>query len=157
MPFGAPHGDPRMNVRCVVMCSDRCARSAVRALPIERRPAGWGNARVAGRWLGGRGGVAVGASDTECRRRWLVEHVLGPDGARLGLGARLCPVIVSRQHSRGVTPRSGLLAVLFTDLAGSTEQRARLGDVAGDALRREHDAIVARALRLHGGELVRDW
>ena len=55
----------------------------------------------------------------------------------------------------GVTPRSGLLAVLFTDLAGSTEQRARLGDVAGDALRREHDAIVARALRLHGGELVK--
>ena len=78
-----------------------------------------------------------------------------PNGARLGLGARLCPVILSRQHSRGVTPRSGLLAVLFTDLAGSTAQRARLGDVAGDALRREHDAIVARALRLHGGELVK--
>ena len=54
-----------------------------------------------------------------------------------------------------MTPRSGLLAVLFTDMAGSTEQRARLGDAAGDALRREHDTIVARALRLHGGELVK--
>ena len=40
-------------------------------------------------------------------------------------------------------------------MAGSTDQRARLGDVAGDVLRREHDAIVPRALRLHGGELVK--
>jgi class 3 adenylate cyclase len=47
------------------------------------------------------------------------------------------------------------LAVLFTDMVGSTAQRARLGDAAGDELRREHDAIVAGALRLHGGELVK--
>ena len=46
-------------------------------------------------------------------------------------------------------------AVMFTDLVGSTEQRARLGDAAGDALRREHDGIVERAVRAHGGELVK--
>ena len=46
-------------------------------------------------------------------------------------------------------------AVLFTDIVGSTEQRARLGDVAGDALRREHDAIVARAAAERGGRVVK--
>ena len=46
-------------------------------------------------------------------------------------------------------------AVLFTDMVGSTGQRAHLGDVAGDALRREHDAMVADALGAHAGELVK--
>jgi len=46
-------------------------------------------------------------------------------------------------------------AVCFTDLVGSTEQRARLGDDAGDALRREHDAIVVRAAGAHGGQIVK--
>ena len=46
-------------------------------------------------------------------------------------------------------------AVCFTDLVGSTEQRARLGDDAGDGFRREHDEIVARAADEHGGTLVK--
>jgi class 3 adenylate cyclase/tetratricopeptide (TPR) repeat protein len=45
-------------------------------------------------------------------------------------------------------------AVLFTDLVGSTAQRARLGDEAGDLVRREHDAFVWRALAAHRGEFV---
>jgi class 3 adenylate cyclase/tetratricopeptide (TPR) repeat protein len=51
--------------------------------------------------------------------------------------------------------RSGTWAVLFTDLAGSTEQRARLGDAVGDALRREHDVAVARAANACGGVVVK--
>jgi len=47
-------------------------------------------------------------------------------------------------------------AVLFTDLVGSTAQRARVGDEAGDALRREHDALLARVLAAHRGEVVSD-
>jgi adenylate cyclase len=56
---------------------------------------------------------------------------------------------------RPVTLRSGMWAVLFTDLVGSTEQRSRLGDVAGDVFRREHDAIVARAARACAGVVVK--
>jgi hypothetical protein len=39
-----------------------------------------------------------------------------------------------------VALRDGMWAVLFTDVVGSTAQRARIGDAAGDELRREHDA-----------------
>jgi class 3 adenylate cyclase len=46
-------------------------------------------------------------------------------------------------------------AVMFTDLVASTEQRARLGDARGDAIRREHDDIVDRAVAAHGGEVVK--
>ena len=55
----------------------------------------------------------------------------------------------------GVTLRAGTWTVLFTDVVGSTDQRVRLGDAAVDEMRREHDAIVARALAAHGGELVK--
>jgi class 3 adenylate cyclase/tetratricopeptide (TPR) repeat protein len=51
--------------------------------------------------------------------------------------------------------RSGMWAVCFTDLVGSTEQRARLGDHVGDALRREHDSIVALAASQRGGIVVK--
>jgi class 3 adenylate cyclase/tetratricopeptide (TPR) repeat protein len=51
--------------------------------------------------------------------------------------------------------RSGMWAVCFTDMVGSTEQRARLGDAAGDALRREHDQIVARAAATYDGVVVK--
>ncbi len=39
--------------------------------------------------------------------------------------------------------RSGTWTIVFTDLVGSTPQRTRIGDVAADALRREHDRILA--------------
>src|SRR5688572_1665715 len=45
-------------------------------------------------------------------------------------------------------------AVLFTDVGGSTEHRAGLGDHAADELRREHDEIVARVLARYRGERV---
>jgi tetratricopeptide (TPR) repeat protein len=44
---------------------------------------------------------------------------------------------------------------MFTDMVESTAQRARLGDSAGDALRREHDAIVERTVHAFGGVLVK--
>jgi class 3 adenylate cyclase/tetratricopeptide (TPR) repeat protein len=51
--------------------------------------------------------------------------------------------------------RGGTWTILFTDLVGSTEQRARLGDDTGDALRREHDEIVRRYAAAHTGEVVK--
>jgi class 3 adenylate cyclase/tetratricopeptide (TPR) repeat protein len=65
----------------------------------------------------------------------------------------LAELVVALDH---LVLRDGMWAVLFTDLVGSTAQRARLGDEAGDALRREHDVLVRRALAGHRGEFVND-
>jgi class 3 adenylate cyclase len=53
-------------------------------------------------------------------------------------------------------PRSGLVAVLFTDLVGSTELMSTLGDRAFDDLRRTHFAALARVVAAHGGEEVKN-
>jgi len=45
--------------------------------------------------------------------------------------------------------------ILFTDLVGSTEQRARLGDVEADLLRRDHDALLAAVVDEQGGTVVK--
>ena len=54
-----------------------------------------------------------------------------------------------------VVLRSGMWAVLFTDLVGSTAQRSRLGDAAADELRRAHVATVARAALDASGKVVK--
>ena len=54
--------------------------------------------------------------------------------------------------SRGLT---GIVTLLFTDLVGSTELFARLGDDAGDRLRQEHFALLRKAAGEHGGEEVK--
>src|SRR5438270_5956456 len=50
---------------------------------------------------------------------------------------------------------SGLRAVMFTDIVGSTEMTARLGDAAALELVRVHDALVRRALRRFDGREVK--
>ena len=49
----------------------------------------------------------------------------------------------------------GLRAVMFTDIVGSTEMTARLGDSAALELVRVHDALVRRGLDAHGGREVK--
>jgi class 3 adenylate cyclase len=49
----------------------------------------------------------------------------------------------------------GLRAVMFTDIVGSTEMTARLGDAAALELVRVHDALVRRGLDAHGGREVK--
>ena len=49
----------------------------------------------------------------------------------------------------------GLRAVMFTDIVGSTEMTARLGDSAALELVRAHDALVRRGLDAHGGREVK--
>ena len=46
--------------------------------------------------------------------------------------------------------------VLFTDLVGSTELRSRLGEVAAEDLRRQHDAQVTGAVAGSGGTVVKN-
>lgn len=51
--------------------------------------------------------------------------------------------------------RSGTATVLFTDLVGSTEMWAQLGEEGADELRRRHDEALARAVEAHGGTVVK--
>lgn len=46
-------------------------------------------------------------------------------------------------------------AIMFTDIVGSTEMTARLGDVAATELVRVHDALVRRALARYAGREVK--
>src|SRR6266481_196017 len=45
----------------------------------------------------------------------------------------------------------GLRAIMFTDIVGSTEMTARLGDAAALELVQVHDGLVRRSLTGHGG------
>ena len=57
--------------------------------------------------------------------------------------------------SDGGSARPGTATVLFTDLAGSTEMRRRLGDDRADQLRRRHDDAIHAAAAEHLGEAVK--
>jgi class 3 adenylate cyclase len=48
-----------------------------------------------------------------------------------------------------------LASVLFTDIVGSTEQAAKLGDAAWGQLLDRHDAMAQREIDRHGGRLVK--
>lgn len=50
---------------------------------------------------------------------------------------------------------AALAAILFTDIESSTETTTRLGDAAGQALVRMHNAVVRQALREHGGNEIK--
>jgi class 3 adenylate cyclase len=50
---------------------------------------------------------------------------------------------------------AGLRAVMVTDIVGSTELTARLGDLAALELVRVHDALIRRGLALHHGREVK--
>ena len=52
-------------------------------------------------------------------------------------------------------PSPGVVAFLFTDLVGSTELLAQLGEDAADALRRRHFSLLRQALAAHGGTEVK--
>lgn len=56
---------------------------------------------------------------------------------------------------RGSEADPGFRTVMFTDIVGSTEMTARLGDAMAVEIVRAHDAIVRRALRQHGGREVK--
>jgi pimeloyl-ACP methyl ester carboxylesterase len=56
---------------------------------------------------------------------------------------------------RATEPERALATVLFTDIVGSTERAAALGDRAWRALLERHDAAVRRQLALHRGREVK--
>lgn len=50
---------------------------------------------------------------------------------------------------------SGLVTILFTDIAGSTDLTQRLGDAKAQDLVRQHNIIVRRALSTHAGSEIK--
>jgi class 3 adenylate cyclase len=50
---------------------------------------------------------------------------------------------------------SAFRAIMFTDMVGSTEMTAQLGDTMAVEVLRAHDAIVRRSLERHGGSEVK--
>ena len=50
---------------------------------------------------------------------------------------------------------AGLRAIMFTDIVGSTEMTARLGDAAAFEIVRVHDSLVRRGLAAHSGREVK--
>jgi class 3 adenylate cyclase len=56
---------------------------------------------------------------------------------------------------RGSEPERALATVLFTDIVGSTERAAELGDRRWRDLLERHDAIVRRQLQIHRGREVK--
>jgi class 3 adenylate cyclase len=61
------------------------------------------------------------------------------------------------RQASGAAPEidAGLRAVMVTDIVGSTELTARLGDIAALELVRVHDALVRRGLASYGGREVK--
>ena len=47
----------------------------------------------------------------------------------------------------------GVAVALFTDLVGSTELRAQVGEEAADGLRRKHDRVLTHAAEAHEGRV----
>jgi class 3 adenylate cyclase/DNA-binding CsgD family transcriptional regulator len=53
-------------------------------------------------------------------------------------------------------PQEGIVALLFTDLVGSTELLGRLGDDAGERVRRAHFRVLREAVTAAGGQEVKN-
>ena len=51
--------------------------------------------------------------------------------------------------------RAAVVTILFTDLVGSTELRARLGESATTALLRAHTRHLEEAVRSRGGQVIK--
>ncbi len=49
----------------------------------------------------------------------------------------------------------GMVAVMFTDLVGSTELRLRIGEEAAEVIRSQHDAVLAEAVTSNHGRVVK--
>ena len=56
----------------------------------------------------------------------------------------------------GNTTSGGLVTILFTDLVGSTELLQKLGDDAGEAVRRIHFQLLREAVGVTGGQEVKN-
>ena len=74
-------------------------------------------------------------------------------GASVGLGAEIGAFVGG--DYRAPPPERPMLALLFTDLVGSTERAAASGDAAWRGMLARHDELVRAAIARHGGTVVK--
>jgi uncharacterized protein (TIGR00369 family) len=88
------------------------------------------------------------------------DHVLSEveitdgDGAAVAAG-HAGVLLLEPATDQRTPPRRELLTVLFTDLVGSTEKAAALGDDRWRALLGEHDRMVRRQIEIHKGQEIK--
>jgi class 3 adenylate cyclase len=75
--------------------------------------------------------------------------------AATALAARLTNAAPTKRRPSAAPPKEPLLAIMFTDIAGSTAAFDRLGDAAGLAMVRTHDVVVREWLGRCNGTLMK--
>src|SRR5690606_18389257 len=132
----------------------------------SRRP---GRGRRRGTWRGSDGGPRPGPRPRRQWRSWWLQFGRvscwrAPSATGLPTtfpareGRRKAPARACAAMSPTVPPARRVLAtLLFTDVVGSTERAAALGDERWHALLARHDASLRRAVDAHGGRLVNQF
>lgn len=85
-------------------------------------------------------------------RSWALDALTGERVIAMPVFRELCPEQVLRL---GDEVEIGRVALLFSDLKGSTELYERIGDSAAYAMVREHFALLSETIREHNGVLVK--
>lgn len=85
-------------------------------------------------------------------RAWTADALTGERVIAMPIFRELCPEQVLRA---GDEVAIGRIAVLFTDLKGSTALYERIGDASAYALVREHFGVLAGMVRAHQGVVVK--
>jgi class 3 adenylate cyclase len=85
-------------------------------------------------------------------RAWAADALTGERVIAMPIFRELCPEQVLRG---GDEVEIGRVALLFSDLKGSTALYERIGDSAAYAMVREHFGLLSAAVREHGGVLVK--
>jgi class 3 adenylate cyclase len=85
-------------------------------------------------------------------RRWAADALTGDRVIAMSAFRRLCPEQLLRP---GDDAEIGNIAIMFTDLQGSTQLYDRLGDASAFRLVRDHFAFLAAHVQRHGGVIVK--
>ena len=85
-------------------------------------------------------------------RRWAADALTGERVISMSAFRRLCPEQLLRP---GDDAEIGNIAIMFTDLQGSTQLYDRLGDASAYHLVRDHFAFLAARVQRHGGAIVK--
>jgi len=85
-------------------------------------------------------------------RRWTADALTGERVIAMPAFRRLCPEQLLRP---GDDAEIGNVAIMFTDLQGSTQLYDRLGDASAYHLVRDHFAFLAERVQRHGGAVVK--
>jgi class 3 adenylate cyclase len=85
-------------------------------------------------------------------RRWARDALTGERVIAMSAFRRLCPEQLLRP---GDDAEIGNVAIMFTDLQGSTQLYDRLGDASAYHLVRDHFAFLAARVQRHGGAIVK--